>query len=466
MDQPLRILCLENDAADAALMQDTLETNGIACGMVRVDTESSFVAALQDNRFDLILADYTLPSFDGLSALRIAHRQRPELPFIIVSGTMGEEVAIEALKIGATDYVLKTRLSRLVPSVDRALREARERTELRRAEAALRLSEAKIRKLVDANIVGVVIAAGDGRIIEANDAFLQMVRRTRDDLASGRLRWAEMTPPEWQAVSERAVAQLATTGTCELFEKEYIRSDGTRVPVLIGAAAIDGANGESAAFVLDLTERRRAEQERDRLRQIQDDLAYISRVITAGELAASLAHEIKQPITAAATNAGACLRWLQHVPPEIDRAREVASRIIKEVTRAADIIDRNSSLFRRELPKKEFVELNKLIREMVAMLYEKATQHGVAIHARLDTLAPISADRVQLQQVLMNLMLNGIEAMTGNSGELTVTSGISDEGELLIRVTDSGVGLPAGDAGERVFEPFFTTKTHGRSEEH
>src|SRR6201993_951769 len=142
MSSPLRILSLEDGAADAELVRDTLELEGLACTLTRVETEPGFVAALQQGAFDLILADYTLPSFDGLSALRIARQQRPDLPFIFVSGTMGEEVAIESLKIGASDYVLKTRLSRLVPSVQRALREARERVELCRAEQALRRSEA------------------------------------------------------------------------------------------------------------------------------------------------------------------------------------------------------------------------------------------------------------------------------------------------------------------------------------
>src|ERR1700758_412171 len=145
MSSPLRILSLEDDPTDAELVRDTLEVEGLACTLTRVETEPGFVAALQQGAFDLILADYTLPSFDGLSALRIARQQRPDLPFIFVSGTMGEEVAIESLKIGATDYVLKTRLSRLVPSVHRALREAEERVERKKAEEALGRGERALR---------------------------------------------------------------------------------------------------------------------------------------------------------------------------------------------------------------------------------------------------------------------------------------------------------------------------------
>src|SRR3984957_14130525 len=134
---PLRILYLEDDPGDVELIQETLATDGIRCHVTRVETEDSFVASLEQGGFDLILADYTLPSFDGLSALKIAQQHWPEVPLIFVSGTLGEEVAIEALKTGATDYVLKTRLFRIVPSVQRALREAEERIDLSRAEEAL-----------------------------------------------------------------------------------------------------------------------------------------------------------------------------------------------------------------------------------------------------------------------------------------------------------------------------------------
>jgi DNA-binding NtrC family response regulator len=142
MKSPLRILYLEDDQRDAELVQETLASDGIGWHIMRVETEADFIASLEQGGFDLILADYTLPSFDGLSALKIAHQGWPHLPLIFVSGTLGEETAIEALKFGATDYVFKTRLSRIVPSVRRALREAEERIDLTRAEEALRRSEA------------------------------------------------------------------------------------------------------------------------------------------------------------------------------------------------------------------------------------------------------------------------------------------------------------------------------------
>ena len=142
MRQPLRILSLEDDPHDTELIQELLETEGITCEVTRVDTQSAFLASLGQHNMDVILADYTLPSFDGLSALKLAMNALPDVPFIFVSGTLGEEVAIEALKIGATDYILKTRLFRLAPSILRALREADQRVERKRAEEALRRNEA------------------------------------------------------------------------------------------------------------------------------------------------------------------------------------------------------------------------------------------------------------------------------------------------------------------------------------
>ena len=585
MSRSLHILHVEDDTADAELTQDTLETEGVACDVTRVETESNFLIALHKGGFDLILADYALPSFDGLSALKIARQQQPDLPFIFVSGTMGEEVAIEALKIGATDYVLKTRLSRLVPSVHRALREAKERAELCRAERALRRSEAylaiaqslshtgsfgwdvasgeifwsletyhifelnplvpptlevilqrvhpddalrvketfdrialnrtefhfehrlllperrvkyvrisgravhdsssgfvgavtdvtsakeaerelrerevKIRRLVDANIVGVLISDLEGRVTDANDAFLHMLRYTRDDLTCGRLCWTELTPPEWQPASERAVAQLKANGTCELFEKEYFRSDGSRVPVLVAAAAIEGTRTENVAFALDLTERKLAEAERERLRQLQVDMAYMSRVITVGQLGVSLAHEIKQPIGAAVTNAEACVRLLDRDEPDLSDAREAALEMVRDAKRAGDIVDRVRLLYQKGSSELALVDVNEVIGEMVIMLQNEANRHSVSMHAYLaEGLPTVMADRVQLQQALMNLMLNGIEAMNDTSGQLSLQSNTTEDGQLLISVSDCGIGLPAKQV-ERIFEAFFTTKRHG-----
>jgi signal transduction histidine kinase len=176
-------------------------------------------------------------------------------------------------------------------------------------------------------------------------------------------------------------------------------------------------------------------------------------------MTASLAHEIKQPIAGALINAQACARWLD--VPDMTEARDAADAMITDVRRAAAIIDRVRSLYRRETPQLESVDLNEIIREMIALLHGAASRSFVLIRTELDPGLPtIAADRVQLQQVLMNLMLNAIEAMKDTGGDLTVASKRADDGQLLISVSDSGIGLPA-DAIDRIFEPFFSTKPQG-----
>jgi PAS domain S-box-containing protein len=209
-------------------------------------------------------------------------------------------------------------------------------------------------------------------------------------------------------------------------------------------------------------ERKLAREARERLRQAQADLAHINRVTTMGELTASLAHEIKQPITAAVINAKTCLRWLGRDDPDVPEAREAASRLVTDVTRAADIISRISVLFKKGALQRELVDVNELIREMIVLLRSEASRHSISIRTELaEDLPKVMADRVQLQQVFMNLMLNGIDAMKETSGgcELTIKSKAGD-GQLLISVNDTGVGLPPAQA-DQIFSAFFTTKHNG-----
>ncbi len=249
------------------------------------------------------------------------------------------------------------------------------------------------------------------------------------------------------------------------FEHRLLMPNGSVKHIEIVAHAVERQESDSFGFVgavLDVTERRRADEERERLRQAQADLTYLSRVTTMGELTASLAHEIRQPIAAAATNAKTCLLWLGRDDPDLAEAREAASRLVKDVTRAADIIGRISSLFKKGALQRELVDVNELIREMIVLLRSEANRYSITIRSELaEDLPKVMVDRVQLQQVFMNLMLNGIDAMKETSGgaELTVKSEACD-GQLLISVSDTGVGLPPEQA-EQIFKAFFTTKDKG-----
>jgi PAS domain S-box-containing protein len=322
--------------------------------------------------------------------------------------------------------------------------------------------EAKIRRLIDANVVGILVWDAEGRVLEANDAFLRMVGYDRDDLAAGRLRWTDMASPEGGAhETQLRMQELKKAGSLQPFEWEYFRKDGSRVPVLIGVATFDETANQGVAFVLDLSERKRAEEERDRLRQLEADLAHINRVSMMGEMAASLAHEINQPIGAAVANAQACLRFLDRQQPDVPEAHEAAVEMARDASRAADIIKRVRSLYQKSPPHEENVDVNEVIREMVVILRSEANRRSVTVYTELDdTLPMVLADRVQLQQVLMNLMLNGIEAMHDTTGALGIRSELDESGQLRISVSDTGVGLPAGKTAE-IFEAFFTTKPQG-----
>jgi PAS domain S-box-containing protein len=462
-------------------------------------------------------------------------------------------------------------------------------TERKRAEQALRESEAKIRRLVDANIIGIVIWDFDGRIIEANDAFLRMVHYDREDLVAGRLRWTELTPAEWRERDEHAVTELLSTGTFQPFEKEYFRNDGSRVPVLIGAASFEEDGNQGVAFVLDLTERKcaeqavreseakfrdyaetasdwfweigpnykftlltenafgsdsadrigtvcwehaldletepekwrliqatldsrepfrdfvycsarrdgtpiyvrssgkpvfdangefrgyrgtgtdvtavmRAQRTEESLRAVQAELAHMSRVNTLGELTASIAHEVKQPIAAARNNARAALNFLEMQPPDLGEVREALACIVSDTDRTGHIVDRVRDHIQKAPPRKELFDLNIAIDEVILLARSAIIENGVSVRARLaEGLPPVQGDRVQLQQVVLNLILNAVEAMSSveaGARELSISAEQSRTNGVVVAVRDSGPGIDS-DHLDRVFEAFYTTKPSG-----
>jgi PAS domain S-box-containing protein len=462
VNTPLRILLLEDDAHDAELIHERLEADHFVCEVTRVQTRAEFLAGLEDSGIELILADYKLPSFDGPSALKLALSARPDLPFIFVSGTLGEEAAIEALKVGATDYVLKTRLSRLASSVQRALRESRERAEREKAEEIARRSEKELLDVIEAIPTMAFTTMADGSSTWANRRWVEYSGLSVED-SSGSGWQATLHPDDFDEHLSKWRQSLASGEPFE-HEARHRSANGEYRWFLVRAVPLRDENGKIRKWygtLTDIEDRKQAEQERERLRQLEADLAYMSRVMTMGELAASLAHEIKQPIAGAAMSAQACRLWLSREAPDLTKACQSASAIIADVRRAAEIIDRVHSLYRRETPRHEVVQLNEIVREMTVLLSDTAIRNSISVRTELDPGLPATtADRVQLQQVLMNLMLNGIEAMQATGGELRVTSKRTEDGQILISVSDSGVGLPV-DGPDRIFEAFFTTKPQG-----
>jgi PAS domain S-box-containing protein len=455
--------------------------------------------------------------------------------------------------------------------------------------------ESKIRRLVDANIMGIFMWNFEGQIIEANEAFLHMVNYSREDLVSGRLSWKNLTPPEWRDVTERGVVQLKTTGILQAYEKEYFRKDGSRLPVLVGSAVFEKGRDEGVSFVLDLSEQKRAKEAllrsetylaeaqklsqtgsfgwdvssgriywsqetyrifecdlqteptlelmfhrthpEDRalfrqlidrvsqerrdfdfeyrllmpnesvkylrvvghrstedesgnfeffgavtditgrklaekalqqnevcLRQTQAELAHISRVTTTGELAASIAHEINQPLMGVVTNASASLRYLGWDTPNLVAAKEAICAIIRDGNRASDVVSRMRGLFKKARPEKEALDINEATEEVLLLTRGEARKNQVSLRMELATNLPsVRADRVQVQQVVMNLILNGIQAMSGVEDRERVVIVRTQPGEgdqVRVAVQDCGIGIDPLDL-ERIFEPFHTTKAGG-----
>ena len=716
MRQPLRILSLEDDPRDSELIHGLLEAEGIACEMTRVDSQPGFRALLEEGAVDLILSDYSLPSFDGLSALKLAMSIRLDLPFILVSGALGEEVAIEALKIGVTDYVLKTRLSRLAPSVLRAIREADERAERKHAEGALRRNEAYLAEaqtLSHTGSFGWNVTSGEiywsdetynifgldrsikptmefvfqrihpedrdtvqralDRVIDENLDFniehrvlmpdggvkyilalarpsrpspgiLEYVGAVMDVTATrqseAKLRESEAYLAEAQRLSHtgswawnpatgenrywsdecfrlmgfdpaggmppfETVAQRFHSDDQPIFAEklERARRERTEFEVdyrithpggeirnihAVGHPVL-GPSGDLVEIVgtaIDVTERKQAEdnirqrenelrhildfapqqvavlgpdyrriyinqavldyfgltleeclsldrswffhpddyeriksetqskfstglpheveyrlrrkdgtyrwflfrynplrdeqgrlrrwyaagtdiedrkEAEELLRQAQANLAHVNRLTTMGELTASIAHEVNQPIAASLTNARTCLRWLHGDTPNLEEAREAATRIVQDQTRAGEIISRIRLLFKKDTSQRELVDINEIIREMIVLLRGETTRYLITLRTELaEDLPQVMGDRVQLQQVMMNLMMNGIDAMVDVDGtrELVISSQRVKDGQLTLSVSDSGVGLPP-ERADHLFDAFFTTKAHG-----
>lgn len=323
----------------------------------------------------------------------------------------------------------------------------------------LRQQEKKLRDVIETMPTFAWTALPDGSDDFVNRHWNEFTGlSTEDSVGAG---WeAAVHPADLPSHLEKWRASLATG---EPFEHEvrYRRgADGQYRWFLSRAVALRDGQGRIVKWygiATDIEDRKRAEQERETLRA---DLAHVNRVTTMGELAASLAHEIKQPIAATMTNAKICLRWLQREKPDLGEVRDAAERIWKDGVRAGEIIDRIRALYKKSPAKRESVDVNEIVQGMVVILRSEAYRYGVSVRTDLAAGLPkVMADRVQLQQVLMNLMLNGIEAMQETGGVLTAKSRLDRDGQLLISVSDTGVGLP--EKADQIFHAFFTTKPEG-----
>jgi len=344
---------------------------------------------------------------------------------------------------------------------------AREEAEREVRQWADRL-EARIQCLVHSNIIGIFILDQDGRIAEANDAFLRLVGHGRDDLEAGRLRWTDMTPEDWRDLEERLLAEVRGTGALCTCEKEFLRKDGTRVPVLLGAAPFGAGVGQSAAFVIDLTERKRAEalarHNERRYQEIRMEMMHANRVAVIGQMSASIAHEVNQPLAGIVVNATTSLGLLAADPPNVGGASEIIRRTVRDAKRASDVIKRLHALFAGKDRPAELLDLNDATREVIALSLPELRKGLVSLRSEFaGDLPPVMGDRVQLQQVVLNLVRNAAEAMSmldDRPRQLRVSTARTGSNSVLLEVQDSGSGIDPADL-ERIFEAFYTTKTGG-----
>jgi signal transduction histidine kinase/DNA-binding response OmpR family regulator len=468
MNSLLRILHLEDDPKDAELAQTMLEAEGFACQVTRVETRVDFCASLARDGLDIILADYTLPSFDGISALRIAAEKRPELPFIFISGSLGEEVAIEALNIGATDYVLKTRLSRLVPAAVRALREATERAERTLAEESLRRSEAYLaeaQRLSHTGSFGWRTSSGEIYWSEETFRIFEFDRATTPTVE---LIMGQRIHPEnadtWRQVIERATREGRN------FAHEYrLRMPDGRVKHLhVVAHALRSETGDVdfVGAVKDVTEEKWAQAERERLER---QLRQAAKMEAVGRFAGGIAHDFNNIL-------GAILGYGERAQDNLDEGSAVRHQVDQMMhagARGKGLVDRILAFSRSGMGERVPLQAQSVVAEALELL-AASLPAGVRLEKQLDAGdAAVVGDSTQLHQVVMNLCTNAVHAMD-SSGVLTVRleQAVVEESRLLLHgtlsaggylrlfVCDTGSGIPPAVL-ERMFDPFFTTKRMG-----
>jgi len=332
--------------------------------------------------------------------------------------------------------------------------------ERKRAEAQLRESEERWRDVFENNPTMYFVVDAAGKVMAVNPFGAEQLGYNVDELV-GQPVLGVLYESDREAIQRNVAQCLKQIGQSMSWELRKVRKGGSVIWVRETAKAVLRVNGPIVLIACeDITEQKRAEEA---LRQAQADLAHVTRVTTMGELTGSLAHEVNQPIAAAVTNANTCLRWLAGDAPNIEEARAAAMRIVKDGTRAAEIISRIRLLFKKGTPERELVDVNEVIREMIVLLRNEATRGSISVRTELAADLPqVMGDRVQLQQVMMNLFMNSIDAMKDVDGtrELAIKSQRAENEQLMVSVSDTGVGLPAQQT-DQIFNAFFTTKLHG-----
>ena len=450
MPEKTRVLFIEDEPADAALLVRALKQNGFDFEWARVDTEVEYLRQLETPP-DVILSDFDLPEFDVFRALDILQQRGLDIPFILVTGRLGEDLAVEVIQRGASDYLLKDRLARLGEAVRRAIEQCRLRREKTWAIEALRRSEQRYRRLVDSNVVGIVVTDGH-RILEVNDYLLGILGYSREEFESGAIGWRDITSPNHRSISLRSLRQFIRTGTFPAFEDEYLAKNGKRVPLFIGSVALGRvANGKRArrqflSFVVDLTERK----------QIEEQFRQAQKLETFGQLAGGIAHDFNNLLTVIS---GYSSMMLDKMPPE-HSLRGDLEEIAEAARRSSELTRQLLTFSRRELSEPKNIVLNQVVRKTEKML-KRLIGEDIDLKLLLSREeSVICADPGQVEQVIVNLAVNARDAMP-RGGTLLIQTVATPGKSAALLVHDTGEGMTA-EVQARLFEPFFTTKGPGK----
>jgi PAS domain S-box-containing protein len=470
-DVQLRLLILEDDPIDAELVIATLEQAGYACDWERATNESAFhahLAAQTPLPYNVVLVDYNLPSFDGLRALQQLRAHDAEVPCIMVSGVLGEEVAIESLKAGATDYVLKSQIARLPAVLARALREHAELRQRRRAEEALRHAEARYRDLFE-NANDIIYTLDiPGVFTSVNAAGQRLFGYPREQLLRMNIR-TFLTPESDERAQAFLQQKLAGPAETTTYEVEIIRPDGARLPLEVSTRLLfrDGQPYEVQGIARDISERRYADAER---RRLEEQLIQAQKMESIGTLAGGIAHDFNNLLTAILGNTQLALENLIPGGANYDLLLEIE----QAARRAAALTNQLLAFSRRQRLERRAIDLNATMSELLNMLRRII---GEDVEVQLD-LAPespaIFADPAQIQQVVLNLAINARDAMPSGGRLRIATSSVQLDATASqtypwaqpgayaqIVVSDTGAGIDEATQ-QRIFEPFFTTKEHGK----
>jgi PAS domain S-box-containing protein len=453
---PLRVLLVEDDEDDARLLTRYFERAGYRAFVRRVETADDMRRALNqpDAEWDVVLADFNLPSFSAPAALQLLKRSGRDVPFIVMSGAVSEDTAVEAMRAGAHDYIAKQNLARLGPAIERELREARARRLKSDAEHALLISEERFRRLIRGMPVGLMVADTTGLIQYANSSVEQLLGYSEQELRSGQFGFADIFELEYEQFLLRLRDIVAQSGRPHPFEAICRTRRGEHLPILLAFTTLAPEDATDTDVVLrqvaisfvDLSEQKRSEEVMRRTEKLA----------ATGRLAASIAHEINNPLEAV-TN---CLFLIGS--GRLDARSQEYLRIAQQELDRVTHITTQTLRFYRQSTRPVESDVNDLLEGVIALYEPRLRSYSIGIKRRYRDLPPVHAYDGEIRQVLANFIGNAIDAMQRDGGRLTLRTArgrdplTAAEG-IYVTVADTGCGMD--DATRpRIFEPFFSTK--------